>query len=214
MLFIWIISAWISQWVSHFLLATNWLMVACDWPGWISWKSKRGHRKEIQWNPDFSNPWFLETLDISNQTLFPLDLFHLSSMISPLISRPLDFLKLPITRTNFFPVRHIDPRSLEPAKISKQLSGDVNYIHALTLPDKLFSPILITQQASHKSFISLKGTMTASEFPYLIVFLELLPQYIDKFRCPLEIEWALYTETTTCVLLCSVLFVNKGQELH
>ena len=30
----------------------------------------------------------------------------------------------------FFPVGQIDPRELEPAKISKQLSPDVNYIHA------------------------------------------------------------------------------------
>ena len=34
----------------------------------------------------------------------------------------------------------------------------------LTLPDKLFSHILITQQASHKSVISLKGTMTALDY--------------------------------------------------
>ena len=35
-------------------------------------------------------------------------------------------------------------------------------LNKLTLPDKLFARILITQQASHKSVISLKGTMTAS----------------------------------------------------
>ena len=42
MLFIWIILS-LTQSVgflgTHFLLATNWLMAACDWPGWISWKS-------------------------------------------------------------------------------------------------------------------------------------------------------------------------------
>lgn len=37
-------------------------------------------------------------------------------------------------------------------------------LNKLTLPDKLFSHILITQQASHKSVISLKGTMTASDY--------------------------------------------------
>ena len=62
-------------------------------------------------------------------------------------------------------------------------------LNKLTLPDKLFSHILITQQASRKSVISLKGTMTASDYrtkvPFLIVFLMRLPQYIDKFRCPL-----------------------------
>ena len=55
----------------------------------------------IQWNPDFSNPRFHEPPDISNQTLFPLDLLHSGSIISPPISRTLDFPKLPITRTNF-----------------------------------------------------------------------------------------------------------------
>ena len=55
----------------------------------------------LQWNPDFSNPRFHEPPDISNQTLFPLDLLHSSSIISPPISRALDFSKLPITRSNF-----------------------------------------------------------------------------------------------------------------
>ena len=55
----------------------------------------------IQWNPDFSNPWFPEPPDISNQTLFPLALLHSSSIISPPISRTLDFSKLTITGTNF-----------------------------------------------------------------------------------------------------------------
>ena len=55
----------------------------------------------VQWNPDFSNPQFPEPPDISNQTLFPLDLLHSSSIISPPIARTLDFSKLPITRTNF-----------------------------------------------------------------------------------------------------------------
>ena len=57
--------------------------------------------KKVQWNPDFSSPRFPEPLDISNQMLFPLDLLHSSSTISPPISRTLDFSKLPITRTNF-----------------------------------------------------------------------------------------------------------------
>ena len=35
---------------------------------------------------------------------------------------------------------------------------------SITFPDKLFYHILITQQASHKSVISLKGTMTASDY--------------------------------------------------
>ena len=58
-------------------------------------------KKHIQWNPDFSSPRFAEPRDISDQTLFPLDLLHSSSIISPSISRTLDFSKLLITRTNF-----------------------------------------------------------------------------------------------------------------
>ena len=59
-------------------------------------------------------------------------------------------------------------------------------LNKLTFQDKLFSHILITQQASHKSVISLKGTMTAWDYitkvsSFNIVFLKLLSQYIDKF---------------------------------
>ena len=99
----------------------------------------------IQWNPDFSNPRFPEPPDISNQTLFPLDLLQSSSIISPQISQTLDFLKLPITRTceNFMP------------------------LNKLTLPDKLLSRICITQQASHKSVISLKGKKL--KFEHLLI---------------------------------------------
>ena len=69
-----------------------------------SWRGKPSTRTtltKLRWNPDFSNPRFHETLDISNQTLFPLDLLHSGSIISPTISRTLDFSKTPITRTNF-----------------------------------------------------------------------------------------------------------------
>ena len=61
----------------------------------------RSKHSRIQWNPDFSDPRFHEPPDISNQTLFPLDLLHSSSTISPPISRTLNFSKLPITRTHF-----------------------------------------------------------------------------------------------------------------
>ena len=37
---------------------------------------------KIQWNHGFSNPRLPEPPDISNQTSFPLDLLHLSSIIS------------------------------------------------------------------------------------------------------------------------------------
>ena len=39
-------------------------------------------------------------------------------------------------------------------------------LNKLALPDKLFSRILITQQASHKYVISLKGKMTASDYQH------------------------------------------------
>ena len=55
----------------------------------------------LQWNPDFLNPQFPESPDISNQTLFPLDLLDSSSIISPPFSQTLNFLKLPVTRANF-----------------------------------------------------------------------------------------------------------------
>ena len=119
----------------------------------------------VQWNPDFSNPWFLEPPDISNQTLFPLDLLYSSSIMSPPISRTLDFSKLPITRTNFF--FPWDKLTLDNSNLQKfrnnlvRMSITSTPLNKLTLPDKLFSHILITQEASHKSVISLKGTMTA-----------------------------------------------------
>ena len=57
-----------------------------------------------------SNSRFPEPPDISNETLFPLDLPHSSSIISSPISRTFDFLKLPITRTNFEPKRYFSFR--------------------------------------------------------------------------------------------------------
>ena len=55
--------------------------------------------------------------------------------------------------------------------MSKPLSADVNYIHTfkqIVTSDKLFSRILITQQASQKSVTSrrLKGKMTASDYQH------------------------------------------------
>ena len=61
----------------------------------------RAPTKSYSGIPISRNPQFPEPPDISNQTLFPLDLLHASSIISPLISRTLDFSKLPITQTNF-----------------------------------------------------------------------------------------------------------------
>ena len=66
-----------------------------------SWEPFFKNNHVLRWNPDFSNPRFHEPPDISNQILFPLDLLHSSSTISPPISRTLNFSKLPITQTNF-----------------------------------------------------------------------------------------------------------------
>ena len=103
---------------------------------------------------------FLKPPDISNQTLFPWDLLHSGSIISPPISRTLDFSKLPITQTNFF------SRGTNLLSITRTCENfeTTTPLNKLTLLDKLFSHILITQQASHKSVISLKGTMTASDY--------------------------------------------------
>ena len=106
--------------------------------------------------PDFSNPRFLETPDNSNQFFSSWDKLTLDN--SNLRTFRNNLVRMSITSTPF---------------------------NKLTLLDKLFSHILITQQASHKSVISLKGTMTTSD--YRTKVLKLLPQYIDKFRCPLTV---------------------------
>lgn len=87
--------------------------------------------------PDFTNPRFLETPDNSNQFFFPWD-------------------KLTLDNPNLRKFRNNLVR----------MSITSTPLNKLTLPDKLFSHILITQQASHmyKSVISLKGTMTASDY--------------------------------------------------
>ena len=53
--------------------------------------------QQVQWNPDISNPRLPEPSDISNQTLFPLDLPHSSSIISTPISQT-PGLKPPISQ--------------------------------------------------------------------------------------------------------------------
>ena len=85
--------------------------------------------------PDFSNPRFLETPDNSNQFFLPWD-------------------KLTLDNSNLRKFRNNLVR----------MSVTSTPLNKLTLPDKLFCHILITQQASHKSVISLEGTMTASYY--------------------------------------------------
>ena len=80
------------------------------------------------------------------------------------ISRTLDFSKLPITRTNYG--SRGDKLTLDNSNLQKfrnhlvRTSITFTPLHKLTLPDKLFSRFLITQQATNPSVISLKGTMT------------------------------------------------------
>ena len=90
--------------------------------------------KLYNFTPDFSNPRFLETPDNSNQFWLPWDKLTLDN--SNLRKFPNHLVRMSIT---FTPLNKMAP------------------------PDKLFSRILITQQASHKSAISLKGEMTASD---------------------------------------------------
>ena len=86
-------------------------------------------------NPDFSNPRFLETPNNSNQFFLPWDKFTLDN--SNLRKFRNNLVRMSITSTP---------------------------LNKLILPDKLFSHILITQQASRKSVISLNGAMTASDY--------------------------------------------------
>ena len=87
--------------------------------------------------PDFSSPWFLETPDNSNQLWLPWDKLTLDN---------LNMRKFP---------NHLVRMSITFTPLNK-----------LALPDRLSPHILITQQASHKSVISLKGRMTASDYQH------------------------------------------------
>ena len=93
--------------------------------------------KLYKFTPDFSNPRFLETPDNSNQFWLLWDKLTLDN--SNLRKFPNHLMRMSITFTP---------------------------LNKLALPDKLFSRILITQQASHKSVISLKGKMTASDYQH------------------------------------------------
>jgi len=113
--------------------------------------------QQLQWNPDFSNP------------RFPLDLPHSSSIISTPISQTPGlwnpgFLKTPNNSNQFWlPWDELTLDNSNLRKIRNHLvrkSITFTPLNKLTLPDKLFSRILITQQAPVLSVISLKGTMT------------------------------------------------------
>ena len=93
--------------------------------------------KLYNFSPDFSNPRFLETPDNSNQFWPPWDKLTLDN--SNLRKFPIHLVRMSITFTP---------------------------LNKLALPDKLFSRILITQQASRKSVISLKGKMTAPDYQH------------------------------------------------
>ena len=105
-----------------------------------------------------------------------------------------DFSKLPITRTNFVSRGTNWPsitRTCENFETFVRMSITFTPLNKLTLPDKLLSRILITQQASHKSIISLKGIMTASDYrtevPLFNCFSEaVLPKKPINFVVPLK----------------------------
>ena len=125
---------------------------------------------------------FLKPPDISKQTLFPLDLPHSSSIISPPIFRTLDFSKLPITRTNFSS-RGTNSNLRKFRNNLVWMSITSTPLNKLTLPDKLFSHNKQATNLSSVCKVQWLPRITEQKFPYLIVFLKLLPQYIDKFRC-------------------------------
>ena len=91
--------------------------------------------------PDFSNPRFLETPDNSNQFWLPWD-------------------KLTLDNSNLRKFRNHLVRT----------SITFTPLNELTLPDKLFYRIFITQQATNPSVISLKGTMTVFCFVTFLFF--------------------------------------------
>ena len=93
--------------------------------------------KLYNFTPDFSNPRFLETTDNSNQFWLPWN-------------------KLTLDNSNLRKfLNHL-----------VRMSITFSPLNILALLDQLFSRILITQRASHKSVTSLKGKMTASVYQH------------------------------------------------
>ena len=97
--------------------------------------------KIYNFTTDFSNPRFLETPDNSNQFWLPWD-------------------KLTLDNSNLRKFRNHLVRT----------SITFTLLNELTLPDKLFPRILITQQATNPSVISLNGTMTVFCYIPFLVF--------------------------------------------
>ena len=77
-----------------------------------------------------------------SRTLFSFDLLHLSSMISPLISRTLNFSRLPRTWTNFGSRGTNWPSK---TRTCENFEDTFTPLNRLTLPDKLFSRIVVTK---------------------------------------------------------------------
>ena len=140
--------------------------------------------------PDFSNPRFLETSDNSNQFFLPwdkltLDNSNLRKFRKNLVRMSIDLftdtaaILISIVSNSHYgmprgqihinlppghPIMSFETIEIKMAAVSVKRSIISTPLNKLTLPDKLFSHILITQQASHKSVISLKGTMIASDY--------------------------------------------------
>ena len=130
--------------------------------------------KLYNFTPDFSNPRFLKTPDNLNQFWLQWD-------------------KLTPDNLNLWKFRnHLVRTSITFTSFNK-----------LTLGDKLFSRMLITQQATNPSGSVWKVQwvlrITEQKFPYLIVFLKLLLQYINKFCCT-PLKWRVHG---TCMPLPS-----------
>ena len=115
--------------------------------------------KLYNFTPDFSNPRFLETPDNSNQFWLPWD--RLTFDNSNLGKFPNHLVRMSITFTP---------------------------LNKFALPNKLFSRILITQQASLKSVVSLKGKMAASD-------------------CQHSLNWAMQS---TCLAYSNFLLVMRA----
>ena len=113
---------------------------------------------------------YLKEIPCLNKVTLP----YLTNLTLISISRTLDFSKHPITQTNF------GSRGTKLTLNNSNLQKFRNHLvwtsitfmplNKLTIPDKLFSCILITQQATNPSVISLKGTMTVFCYVLFLFF--------------------------------------------
>ena len=87
-------------------------------------------------------------------------------------------------------------------------------LNKLTLPHKLFSRILITQQASHKSDSSLKGKMTASDYQHSLNWAMQLLLLLLVFLLLLLLLLLFYFKLVSCKNASDELDINKAYRME